>query len=68
MSVFHGEYDRLFCPILGERCIGKRCAMAVSRDHPLVSAYDIIWECGLTCADESNHRRAQAICVERDQR
>lgn len=38
---------RKLCPIRNDECLGRECAMAVKLDHPLISAYDILWVCGL---------------------
>ena len=35
------------CPLIKSECIGRECAMAVMLDHPNVSAYNVIWKCGL---------------------
>lgn len=55
------------CPILREPCIGKDCAMAVELDHPNVSAYSILWKCGLVNDGEQRHRKAHVICSESKQ-
>ena len=58
----------MYCPILRERCIGMNCAMAVKRSHPLISPYIDYWECGLTNADESDHRQAKVLAMEKRER
>ena len=35
------------CPLIQAECIGKKCAMSVMLDHPNVSAYNVVWKCGL---------------------
>jgi len=60
--------NRLFCPFLHKRCIGKKCAMAISIDHYLISPYDIVWRCGLISTDSSyNYGKAKTILVESNQ-
>ena len=52
------------CPMLGAPCLGKGCAVAVRLDHPLVSAYDVYWVCGLTNDGEMKHRKPRYIASE----
>lgn len=60
--------NELFCPFLRKECIGKKCAMAISIDHYLISPYDIVWRCGLISTDSSyNHGKAKIISYEPNQ-
>jgi len=52
------------CPILRGPCLGRQCAMAVKLDHPLVSAYDVYWVCGLTTDGNMKHRKPSYIASE----
>lgn len=56
---------RKICPIKNDVCLGKECAMAVKMDHPLISAYDIVWKCGLVNdPDILEHGKAYVIDIE----
>lgn len=39
--------EKKYCPFLHGECMGRECAMAVKIDHPNVSAYNVVWTCGL---------------------
>ncbi len=45
--------NTLFCPILNKECIGKNCAMAIKLDHFTISAYEVIYQCGLVSTHDS---------------
>ena len=58
----------LFCPFLRKECIGKKCAMAISIDHYLISSYDIVWRCGLISTDSSySYGKVKTILEEPNQ-
>ena len=48
------DTSKLFCPLLKDICVGKRCAVAVNSSMYRLGMMTRVWACGLISSKENN--------------